>query len=89
MTSPTTSAAPAIPPIVKNVHVPLDPPRAFTAFTADFGRWWPLATHSVGGATSTVGFVDDQIVEVTADLRGYHDGWDVVLSSYVAQTEAS
>jgi uncharacterized protein YndB with AHSA1/START domain len=142
--TPATSAV--IPPIVKQVRVPLDPARAFAAFTDDFGRWWPLATHSVGGATSSVGFVDDQIVEVTADgqrcvwgtvhrwdpphavaftwhpgqaadphtdvlvefaaddgaavvtlthsgwervdagaadLQGYHDGWDVVLTSYV------
>jgi uncharacterized protein YndB with AHSA1/START domain len=151
-TTPAVDPAPVVPPIVKQVQVRLDPPRAFTAFTADFGRWWPLATHSVGGAASTVRFVDGQIVELTADgqrcvwgtvqrwdpphlvafswhpgqdpephtdvtvefvadgsgslvslthsgweridagaddLRGYHEGWDVVLSSYVAATSAS
>jgi uncharacterized protein YndB with AHSA1/START domain len=29
------------------VNVPRD--RAFHAFTAEIGKWWPLATHSFGG----------------------------------------
>lgn len=151
-TTPTADAAPVIPPIVKQVRVPLDVTRAFAAFTDDFGRWWPLATHSVGGASSAVSFVDEQIVEMTSDgrrcvwgtvqrwepphalaftwhpgqetpphtdvlvefaaqdngclvtlthsgwervgasvddLRGYHEGWDVVLGSYVTLTESA
>jgi uncharacterized protein YndB with AHSA1/START domain len=32
----------------KSVTVPAPPDRAFEVFTAHFGDWWPLATHSVG-----------------------------------------
>jgi hypothetical protein len=32
----------------KSVTVPASPDRAFELFTARFGEWWPLATHSVG-----------------------------------------
>jgi hypothetical protein len=32
----------------KSVTVPATPGRAFELFTARFGEWWPLATHSVG-----------------------------------------
>jgi hypothetical protein len=37
-----------IPPLVKSVLVNCTPERAFAAFTAEIGTWWPLATHSVG-----------------------------------------
>ncbi len=48
MTRTQTVAAP--PPIVKTIEVarPLD--EAFHLFTAEMARWWPLASHSVGGA---------------------------------------
>jgi uncharacterized protein YndB with AHSA1/START domain len=32
----------------KSVAVPVSPDRAFELFTAHFGDWWPLDTHSVG-----------------------------------------
>lgn len=35
-----------IAPVVKSVTVECAPEEAFRYFTADFGRWWPLATHS-------------------------------------------
>jgi uncharacterized protein YndB with AHSA1/START domain len=35
-------------PLRKTVAVPLEQARAFELFTARFGEWWPLATHSVG-----------------------------------------
>jgi uncharacterized protein YndB with AHSA1/START domain len=38
---------PVIPPIVKAVTVECTPAEAFRFFTADFHKWWPLATHSV------------------------------------------
>jgi uncharacterized protein YndB with AHSA1/START domain len=40
----------AIEPVRKSVIVPAPPSRAFEVFTARFGDWWPLATHSVGTA---------------------------------------
>lgn len=51
----------------KSVHVPQPPEAAFRLFTDEMGRWWPLATHSVGldTATSVVveGHVGGRIVE--------------------------
>lgn len=38
--------AETIPPVVKTVTVDCTPDEAFRYFTADFGKWWPLATHS-------------------------------------------
>jgi uncharacterized protein YndB with AHSA1/START domain len=42
---PTKSVS--IEPVVKTVTVSCTPEEAFRYFTADFGRWWPAATHSV------------------------------------------
>ena len=41
-------AASSIAAVRKSVTVPATPDRAFALFTAGFGDWWPLATHSVG-----------------------------------------
>ena len=38
---------PVIPPVVKKVTVECTPEEAFRYFTADFSKWWPVATHSV------------------------------------------
>ncbi len=51
--------------------VPAPPGRAFEVFTARFGDWWPLATHSVG-AKEAAGVifgagVGGMIVETLAD----------------------
>ena len=55
----------------KTAHVPLEPARAFEVFTAEMGRWWPLASHSVGLADAAdVRFPvapGDSIVEVLVD----------------------
>jgi uncharacterized protein YndB with AHSA1/START domain len=37
----------SIEPVVKTVTVACTPDEAFRYFTADFGMWWPAATHSV------------------------------------------
>jgi uncharacterized protein YndB with AHSA1/START domain len=41
----TTSLA----PIERSTRVPWKPAEAFERFTAGFGLWWPVSTHSVGG----------------------------------------
>lgn len=33
----------------KSVTVQAQPDRAFAAFTQEIGRWWPIATHVIGG----------------------------------------
>jgi uncharacterized protein YciI/uncharacterized protein YndB with AHSA1/START domain len=40
-------------PVRRAVLVPVPPERAFAAFTAEIGAWWPLGSHSVGGAEAT------------------------------------
>ena len=41
---------PELPPIVRTIKVSWSPDEAFRRFTADFARWWPARTHSIGGA---------------------------------------
>jgi uncharacterized protein YndB with AHSA1/START domain len=43
---------PVIPPVIKTVTVECTPDEAFRYFTADFNKWWPVATHSVIAYTS-------------------------------------
>jgi uncharacterized protein YndB with AHSA1/START domain len=43
---------PVIPPVVKTVTVGCTLEEAFRYFTADFSKWWPMATHSVIGHAS-------------------------------------
>lgn len=38
-----------LPPIVRTISVSWSPEEAFRRFTADFARWWPAHTHSIGG----------------------------------------
>ena len=55
----------------KSVVVPAAQQRAFDVFTARFGDWWPLATHSVGtDQAATVDFgvgIGGIILETLAD----------------------
>lgn len=64
-------AASSIAAVRKSVTVPATPDRAFALFTAGFGDWWPLATHSVGtDKAAAVAFgtgVGGIIVETLAD----------------------
>jgi uncharacterized protein YndB with AHSA1/START domain len=51
--SPTPRVARfAVPPIVKVVDVPCAPQAAFDLFVRETTRWWPLASHSLGGANA-------------------------------------
>lgn len=67
-------------PVRKEVHLRVPPSEAFEAFTARMGRWWPLATHSVGGEDAVDVVVDPRsggpIVEVTRD--GARHTWGTV-----------
>jgi uncharacterized protein YndB with AHSA1/START domain len=71
--------APSIPPIVKEVVVAVGPAAAFAAFTAEVRRWWPVATHSVGGEAG-LGLRLDELgfVETLAD--GTQCEWGEVLA---------
>lgn len=37
------------PPVERTTIVPWSPTEAFERFTAQFGQWWPVSTHSIGG----------------------------------------
>jgi uncharacterized protein YndB with AHSA1/START domain len=39
-----------LPPVERTVSVTWDQETAFRRFALDFGKWWPSATHSVGGS---------------------------------------
>lgn len=45
----TETATTALPPVRRLVSVSWPPAEAFRRFTAEFGSWWPRATHSIGG----------------------------------------
>jgi uncharacterized protein YndB with AHSA1/START domain len=71
-----------VPPVVKTITVRADPERAFNAFTRDFGRWWPLASHHVGTAPAAI----DCVIEPRAggriferDAAGQETVWATVL----------
>jgi uncharacterized protein YndB with AHSA1/START domain len=72
-----TTSPDVVPSIVKTVTVPLDQERAFELFTAGIGQWWPLATHSVGGAASRLAMSPTAIVETLSD--GSTTTWGEVL----------
>jgi uncharacterized protein YndB with AHSA1/START domain len=68
-------------PLHKTVTVPWSQERAFTRFTTEIGSWWPLRTHSVGGAQSQrcvfEGRIGGQIYEETSN--GTRHVWGTVL----------
>ena len=54
-------------PLRREIVVDTDPETAFVVFTAQIGRWWPVADLSVYGAGATVAFTGGQIVERAPD----------------------
>ena len=51
---------PFIPPVVKTIVVARAQEDAFRLYTQEFGKWWPHATHSLGG---------DKVAAVTMEGR--------------------
>ncbi|GAA4356719.1 SRPBCC domain-containing protein [Angustibacter luteus] len=64
-------------PVVRELRVAVDPATAYAVFTAHLGGWWPLGGFSVHGATSSVAFEGDAVVERAAD--GQVSVWAEVL----------
>jgi hypothetical protein len=58
-----SNVAGSLAPLRKTVVIPLEQSRAFELFTARFGDWWPLPTHSVG-------LEDAQHVEFPPEVGG-------------------
>jgi hypothetical protein len=74
-----------VPPVVKEVLVPCTCAAAFAVFTGQIHQWWPVASHSLGGA-DTVGVtmeprVGGRILERHVDgsehLWGSVTAWEV------------
>ncbi|MEO8105939.1 MAG: SRPBCC domain-containing protein [Actinomycetes bacterium] len=54
-------------PVVREITVSATPLRAFWVWTDQLQQWWPFATHSVYGASSTAAFRGGVLVETGAD----------------------
>ena len=69
-----------IPPVLREVVVQADPVRAFTAFTAELGRWWPRATHSVAAERARTVTVDAGVggAIVETDDTGERHLWGTI-----------
>jgi uncharacterized protein YndB with AHSA1/START domain len=72
----------AVPPIEKSVLVRCKPARAFEAFTAEIGRWWPLHMFSVSQGKARTAMIEPREggrIYETAEDGSTHD-WGRVLS---------
>jgi uncharacterized protein YndB with AHSA1/START domain/uncharacterized protein YciI len=56
-----------IAPVRREIRVAADPATAYAVFTAHLGAWWPLGQFSVHGASASVAFEGDEIVERSTD----------------------
>jgi hypothetical protein len=67
-----------LPPIQRSIKVQWTQQAAFERFTADFGKWWPSSTHSIGGdRVARIVFecrVGGRIFEELKDGRRYQWG---------------
>jgi hypothetical protein len=74
------STAPPLAPVRKEVRVPCEPARAFELFTAEMSAWWPMLTHSVGGADHCGVVVEGRVGgQVYEDLPAGRAVWGDVL----------
>ena len=55
----------------RNITVQAPPERAFEAFTAGIGRWWPLDDYKIGAAAAT-----DAVIEPREGGRWFERGED-------------
>lgn len=67
----STSNAPAIAPIVVTVEIAAPPAQCYQRFTAGFGDWWPVRTHSLSRDAATrcalEARVGGRVFEITPD----------------------
>ncbi len=75
-----TTTASALSPVVKSIEVDQPLEQAFELFTARMAEWWPLASHSVGGADALwcgiEGHVGGRVLERTGS--GAEHVWGTV-----------
>ena len=51
----------ALGPVEKSIVVGTDVERAFRRFTREIGQWWPLESHSVGGARAVAAVLEEGV----------------------------
>jgi uncharacterized protein YndB with AHSA1/START domain len=70
-----------VPPLEKSSFVPCGPARAFQAFTAEIGQWWPLSTHSVAQDKARGVTIEPQVGGrvFETDTTGRQSDWGTVL----------
>lgn len=73
----------AIEPVIKSVHVPAPPARAFLLFTTRMGRWWPRQHHL--GSTALVDVVIEP--EIGGRLYSQHEGGQLIVFGHVLAWE--
>lgn len=57
-----------IEPVRKTRVVPIEPAAAFELFTAEMGRWWPVATHSISASDGVNVVFDGRIGGCVTEL---------------------
>ena len=50
-----------LPPLRKSLDLAVSPATAFRIWTEEFGRWWPLARHSIGQADALTCWLDGKV----------------------------
>jgi Activator of Hsp90 ATPase homolog 1-like protein len=68
----------ALPPIQREIFLPLTPSVAFGRFVDDIAAWWPVATHSVFGQGARVSFEGGLLIEQNRD--GQRTTWAEVVA---------
>ncbi|MFO1330360.1 MAG: SRPBCC domain-containing protein [Rubrivivax sp.] len=69
--------APAAPPVVHRLSVPLDPAQAFDLFVHQIARWWPFAGHSCAGDDACDVRFEPRVGGAVTELTrsGLHHPW--------------
>jgi uncharacterized protein YciI len=67
----------SLPPIRRQLVVPVGTELAFAVFTDEIGAWWPVDRFSVHGAATRVSLRDGQVVERSPD--GAEAVWGTIL----------
>lgn len=74
--------APYLEPLRFTVRVERPPADAFEVFTSGFGRWWPLATHSLGRERAVTCGIEPSVGGLVYEVgeRGERLAWGRVLA---------
>ena len=79
---PSTLATFAVPPIVKTIDLACAPRLAFDLFVREMTSWWPLASHSLGGAKAASVAIEPRVGGrvFEREVGGVEHLWGTVLA---------